>query len=126
MIVPMSPTWFAILMVTGNTMAEATRERTSELAVLKTLGFGDGRIFALVLAESCAIALAGGGLGIALAIAGIAFLGGSMSDLLPPIHLGAHDVIDGAGLVLTLGVVSGMLPALHARRLRIADALRRG
>jgi putative ABC transport system permease protein len=117
---------FAILMVTGNTMAEATRERTNELAVLKTLGFGDGRIFGLVLAESCAISLAGGGLGIALAMTGIAFIGGSMSDLLPPIHLRAHDVIGGIGLVLTLGVVSGVLPALHARRLNIVDALRRG
>ena len=78
---------FAILMVTGNTMAEATRERTGELAVLKTLGFGDGRIVALVLAESCFLALAGGGLGLVLAIAGIGLVGDPTSGLLPPIHL---------------------------------------
>jgi putative ABC transport system permease protein len=116
---------FTILMVTGNTMAEATRERTSELAVLKTLGFGDGRIVALVLAESCLIALAGGGLGLGLAIAGIAFVGDPTSGMLPPIHLPTREVVRGLGLILALGVTAGLLPALQARRLRIVDALRR-
>jgi len=116
---------FAILMVTGNTMAEATRERTSELAVLKTLGFGDGRIVALVLAESCLLAIAGGGLGLVLAIAGIAFVGDPTSGLLPPIHLTSRDAARGAGLIVALGVMAGLLPALQARRLRIVDALRR-
>ena len=54
---------FFILFVAGNTMAQSIRERTNELAVLKTLGFGDGRILALVLLESCMIAVVGGGLG---------------------------------------------------------------
>lgn len=116
---------FTILMVTGNTMAEATRERTSELAVLKTLGFGDGRIVALVLAESCLIALAGGGLGLGLSIAGIAFVGDPTSGMLPPIHLPTREVVRGLGLILALGVTAGLLPALQARRLRIVDALRR-
>jgi putative ABC transport system permease protein len=116
---------FAILTVTGNTMAEATRERTSELAVLKTLGFGDGRIAALVLAESCLLALAGGGLGLVLAIAGIAFVGDPTSGLLPPIHLPTREVGRGLGLIVALGVMAGLLPALQARRLRIVDALRR-
>jgi len=116
---------FAILMVTGNTMAQATRERTSELAVLKTLGFADGRIVALVLAESCAIALAGGGLGLGVAIGGIACVGDPTRGLLPPIHLPAGDIVRGLALIVTLGVTSGLLPALQARRLRIVDALRR-
>jgi putative ABC transport system permease protein len=116
---------FTILMVTGNTMAEATRERTSEFAVLKTLGFGDGRIVALVLAESCLIALAGGGLGLGLAIAGIAFVGDPTSGMLPPIHLPTREVVRGLGLIVALGVTAGLLPALQARRLRIVDALRR-
>jgi putative ABC transport system permease protein len=115
---------FAILMVTGNTMAEATRERTSELAVLKTLGFGDGRIFALVLAESCLIAFAGGGLGLALAIAGIALVGDPTSGMLPPIQLPASEMARGVGIIVALGVMAGLLPALQARRLRIVDALR--
>jgi putative ABC transport system permease protein len=116
---------FTILMVTGNTMAEATRERTSELAVLKTLGFGDGCIVALVLAESCLIALAGGGLGLGLAIAGIACVGDPTRGMLPPIHLPTREVVRGLGLIVALGVMAGLLPALQARRLRIVDALRR-
>ncbi len=116
---------FTILMVTGNTMAEATRERTSELAVLKTLGFGDGAIVALVLAESCLIALAGGGLGLGLSIAGIAFVGDPTHGMLPPIHLPTREVVRGLGLIVALGVMAGLLPALQARRLRIVDALRR-
>jgi putative ABC transport system permease protein len=116
---------FAILMVAGNTMAEATRERTGELAVLKTLGFGDGRILALVLAESCLIAIAGGGLGLVLALAGIAFVGDPTSGMLPPIYLATPDVVRGLGLIVALGVMAGLLPALQARRLRIVEALRR-
>ena len=57
---------FTILLVTGNTMAQAIRERTNELAVLKTLGFPDGRILGMVLAESVLIAIAGGGAGLVL------------------------------------------------------------
>lgn len=116
---------FTILIVTGNTMAEATRERTSELAVLKTLGFSDGKIVALVLAESCLIALAGGGLGLGLAIAGITAIGDPTRGMLPPIHLPPGEIARGAGFIVMLGVMAGLLPALQARRLRIVDALRR-
>lgn len=115
---------FAILMVTGNTMAEATRERTNELAVLKTLGFSDVRIFALVLVESCLIAIAGGGIGLGLAMAGIAGIGDPTSGLLPPIHLPSREIVRGVGLIVALGLAAGMLPALHARRLSIVAALR--
>lgn len=115
---------FAILMVTGNTMAEATRERTNELAVLKTLGFSDARIFALVLVESCLIAIAGGGIGLSLAMAGIAGFGDPTSGLLPPIHLPSREIVRGLGLIFALGLAAGLLPALHARRLSIVAALR--
>jgi putative ABC transport system permease protein len=116
---------FAILMVIGNTIAEATRERTSELAVLKTLGFGDGRIFALVLAESCAIAFGGGAIGLALAVGSIALIGDPTSGMLPPIHLPPADLVRGVALIAALGVTAGLLPALQARRLRIVEALRK-
>ena len=116
---------FTILIVTGNTMAEATRERTSELAVLKTLGFSDGKIVALVLAESCLIALSGGSLGLGLAIAGITAIGDPTRGMLPPIHLPAGEIVRGVGFIVMLGVMAGLLPALQARRLRIVDALRR-
>jgi putative ABC transport system permease protein len=116
---------FAILMVTGNTMAQAIRERTNELAVLKTLGFGDRRIFGLVLAESCLIAVVGGGAGLGLSAAAIALVGDPTNGMLPAIYLPARDVVRGIGLIVALGVVTGILPALQARRLRIVDALRR-
>jgi len=116
---------FTILIVTGNTMAEATRERTSELAVLKTLGFSDTKIVALVLAESCLIALAGGALGLGLAIGGITAIGDPTRGMLPPLHLPAREIVRGCGFIVTLGVMAGLLPALQARRLRIVDALRR-
>jgi putative ABC transport system permease protein len=116
---------FAILMVTGNTMAEATRERTGEIAVLKTLGFGNGRIVGLVLAESLLLAVTGGGIGLALAISGIALIGDPTSGMLPPIRLAAPDLARGLALIAALGVASGLLPALEAQRLRIVDALRR-
>src|SRR5260370_3205195 len=74
---------FTILLVAGNTMAQAIRERTNELAVLKTLGFGDGRILSLVLLESVFIAFVGGGLGLALSYPFIPVGGDPPPALLP-------------------------------------------
>ncbi len=116
--------FFTLLMVAGNSMAQSVRERTAELGVLKTLGFGDGLVMVLVLAESCLLALVGGGIGLAT-VYGVtnAFdLGGSYLPTLfmPPRALGV-----GMGLVVLLGLVTGFLPAMQALRLRIVDALRR-
>ena len=63
----MSAVFFTILLVTGNTMAQAVRERTGELGVLKAIGFTNGRIVALVLAESCLLTVLGGLVGLGLA-----------------------------------------------------------
>jgi putative ABC transport system permease protein len=116
---------FTILLVSGNTMAQAIRERTNELAVLKTLGFGDGRLVALVLAESCLVAFVGGGAGLALSWAAITFIGDPTHGMLPPIYLPARDVGLAVALIAALGLATGILPALQARRLKIVDALRR-
>ena len=116
---------FTILLVAGNTMAQAIRERTNELAVLKTLGFGEGRILSLVLLESVFIALAGGGLGLALSYIMITVVGDPTHGLLPQFYFPTAQVIVGALLVLVLGLASGFLPAWQASRLRIVDALRR-
>src|SRR5439155_62457 len=62
-----SVVFFTLLLVTGNTMAIAVRERTRELAVLKAVGFRDGFVLALVLGETMAVAVVGGGLGLRLA-----------------------------------------------------------
>jgi len=116
---------FTILLVAGNTMAQAIRERTNELAVLKTLGFGEGRILSLVLLESIAIALVGGGLGLALSYAFITLGGDPTHGLLPAFYFPTPQIIVGAFLVVGLGIAAGFLPAWQASRLRIVDALRR-
>jgi putative ABC transport system permease protein len=115
--------FFIILLVTANTMAESVRERTSELAVLKTLGFSDGRVLALVLAESCTIAGVGGLLG--LGLAAIVVPGIPTGNLLQDLYVPKAWFAVGLALVFALGAVSGIFPALRAMRLRIVDALRR-
>jgi putative ABC transport system permease protein len=115
---------FTILLVSGNTMAQAIRERTNELAVLKTLGFGSGRVLSLVLLESILIALVGGSLGLLVSWALIS-RGDPTGGLLPAFYFPTPALIAGVGLVFVLGVASGILPAWQAGRLRIVDALRR-
>jgi putative ABC transport system permease protein len=120
----LSAVFFTILLVTGNTMAQAVRERTEELGVLKALGFTNERVLALVLIESCFIAAMGGlaGLGIAWLIT----LGGSpVPAMLPIFYLPPRYLLIGVGLVIGLGVVAGIFPALQAMRLQIAVALRK-
>jgi len=115
---------FTLLLVTGSAMATAVRERIPELGVLKTLGFGDGTVLGLVLAESVLIALVGGGLGIGLAK--LFTLGGDPTGgMLPIFYLGLDSMAFGLALALFVGLVAGAVPALTAMRLRIVDALRR-
>jgi len=115
---------FMFGLVAASTMAQSVRERTSELAVLKTLGFADGAILALVLTESLLIVIVGGGLGL-----GLAWLfvqgGDPTGGLLPTFRLPARDVMFGVGLMLAMGFLAGVVPAVAAMRLRITDALRR-
>ena len=125
MIAIASVVMFFILFVTGNAMAQSVRERINELGVLKTLGFSDGRILALVLMESCTIAIIGGGVGLALIWTAITYGGDPTGGLLPIFHFPTRDVIFGVVLVLLLGFGTGFLPAMQASRLKIVDALRR-
>ena len=113
-----------ILFVAGNAMAQSIRERTNELGVLKTLGFQNGKILTIVLLESCAIAVIGGGVGLAIAWALIA-QGDPTGGMLPIFHFPPRDLIFGIALVLLLGFGTGLLPAVQASRLKIVDALRR-
>jgi putative ABC transport system permease protein len=117
--------FFTILLVAGNTMAQSVRERTSELGVLKALGFTNLRVLSLVLLESCLIAILGGfaGLGIAWLIA----LGGSpVPEMLPIFYFPQESLILGAVLAVALGIIAGALPAWQAMNLKISEALRRG
>lgn len=115
---------FFILFVAGNAMAQSIRERTNELGVLKTVGFGDGRILGLVLLESCIVAVVGGGLGLLIAWAIIA-QGDPTNGMLPAFYFPVRDLIVGVALVLGLGIGTGLLPAFQASRLKIVDALRK-
>jgi putative ABC transport system permease protein len=119
----MTAVFFTILLVSGNTMAQSVRERTGELAVMKTIGFSDGKILSLVLAESLMLAGLGGGIGLALGWIWVQS-GDPTGGYLPLFHMPPGDVMVGVLLVVGLGTVSGLLPALGAMRLRIVNALR--
>jgi putative ABC transport system permease protein len=115
---------FTMLLVAANTMAQSVRERTSELAVLKTLGFSNGAIVMLVLVESMFIALLGGGLG--LGLAWLFVQGGDPTHgMLPAFVLPNRDLVAGVAVMVMMGLLAGTLPAVAAMRLRITDALRR-
>ena len=122
----LSAVFFTVLLLTGNTMAQTLRERIPELAVLKTLGFGNNRVACYMLGESVLICTLGGILGIGLA-ALIAPVANTFAAQFAP---GAFDMslpvaAAGVGVAVLLGVVVGAVPAWSARRLTIADALRR-
>lgn len=116
---------FAILLVAGNTMMMAARERTAEIGVMKTLGFQDGAIFAIVLAEAAIITLGGGLVGAFLAKWGIERSAFNAGGFLPPMTVSWATVATGIGIAILMGATSGLLPAWQASRLRIVDALRR-
>jgi putative ABC transport system permease protein len=124
MVAILSVVFFIILLVAGNTMAQAVRERTEELGVLKAMGFNNTGVLALVLAESCVLAGLGGALG--LGIAWVLISGGDPTrGALPIFYFPTSNLALGFGLALALGVLAGALPAAQAVRLRIAEALRR-
>ena len=115
--------FFTILILTGNTMAQSIRERVPELAVLKTLGFSDGRVTALVLAEAALLLALGGGLGMAIAVLFLPFLNAATGGRFPPLFVGLDTWLLAAAVAATLALAIGLPPALRARRLRIVDAL---
>jgi putative ABC transport system permease protein len=115
---------FMFGLVAASTMVQSVRERTSELAVLKTLGFSDIKILVLVLLESLFITVVGGGLGLAVAWLFVQ-RGDPTGGFLPVWSLPSSNVIAGIGLMILMGLIAGVIPAMGAMRLRIVDALRR-
>lgn len=113
-----------LLLNVANQMGQSVRERTSEIGVLKTLGFSNGLVLTLLLAESMLIAMIGGLTGL-----GVVYLlvqsGGFNNAFLPVFLFGTRDLLFGVALCLSLGLLAGMFPATLAMRLRITDALRR-
>jgi len=120
----MSAVFFIILLVTGNTMAYTVRERTNELAVLKAIGFTDQGVLGLVLGESLALTLVGGLIGLGLAWL-LVSMGDPTSGSFPVFYFPTGDILIGLLLIVVMAFVAGIIPALQAQRLQIADALRR-
>ena len=116
--------FFTIVLLTGNTMAQAMRERIPELAVLKTLGFTDANVAALVLGEAILLCVVGGVIGLALAIGLGPGLATTVRQFLPTFAVSPATIISGIALAVLLGVAVGAFPARRARRLSIVDALR--
>ncbi|MCH8855805.1 MAG: FtsX-like permease family protein [Proteobacteria bacterium] len=119
----MGAVFFTLLLLAGNTMMQAVRERTGEIAVLKTLGFSGPSLLGMVLAESVLLLLIGGVIGLLLAsIIGPAVSAGSGGALNLP-AAGLVSWMMGVGLALAFGLGVGALPALRAMRVNITDAL---
>ena len=120
----LSAVFFTILLVAGNTMAQSVRERISELAVLKTLGFEDRSVLFIVLAESSLVMLVGGalGLGAAVLLLNVVLVG---QIPLPGIYIDSQAIITGVAYMLLAGIAAGIFPAIRAMRLTIVDALAR-
>jgi putative ABC transport system permease protein len=116
--------FFTILLVAGNTMAYAVRERTNELAVLKAVGFTDRGVLGLVLGESFLLTALGGGIGLGLAWSLIS-MGDPTNGSLPVFYFPIRDLVVGILLIGVMALLAGILPARQAQRLQIADALRR-
>lgn len=120
----MSAVFFTIVLLTGNTMAQALRERIPELAVLKTVGFSDGLVSLLVLGEAVLLCVVGGVFGILLAFAMQDVLGSTLGGFIGDFEYSATLIISAIVLAIVIGIVIGAMPALTARRLTIVDALR--
>jgi putative ABC transport system permease protein len=119
----MGAVFFTLLLLTGNTMAQAVRERIPELATLKTLGFSDLSVLCLVFAEAVLLIVIGGSLGLALVsllLPAISAASGGMLQM-PAVNATIWGV--GFVLMLIIGLLVGVLPALRAMRLNIVDAL---
>jgi putative ABC transport system permease protein len=116
---------FAIMLVTINTMMMAARERTTEIAILKTLGFGDGLVLGMVAAESILLSLAGGVLGCGLAFLIFRKVNFTAGGMIPNFRVLPETLLAGLALSLVMGLLSGLVPAVRAARLQIAGALRK-
>lgn len=116
--------FFTIVLLTGNTMSQALRERIPELAVLKTLGFSDATVSLLVLGEAMLLCLFGGLIGVALAFGVRAAIAPALEGFLGSFDFTAATVGLAVALALAIGLIIGLIPALTARRLTIVDALR--
>ncbi|MBX2857398.1 MAG: FtsX-like permease family protein [Cellvibrionaceae bacterium] len=117
--------FFTILLIVGNSMWQSIRERTNEIAVLKTLGFTAKKVFSLILAESFLLAFLGGLLGLLAAWALVRAITPLTQNFLPALVMGKGVFLGGLGFIVVLGFVTGIVPAWQAMKLNTIDALNR-
>ncbi|MCH9696231.1 MAG: ABC transporter permease [Gammaproteobacteria bacterium] len=117
--------FFTLLLVSGNTMSQSVRERISELAVLKTLGFTDRTVLGIVLSESILIMMMGGLLGLGLGWLVVQGLSKQMAAFLPGVFLSPGAMGGAVAIMIGAGILAGIFPAVKAMRLSIIDALSR-
>ncbi len=115
--------FFTILLLTGNTMAQSIRERIPELAILKTVGFSDGKVTVLVLAEALLLLFLGASLGMGAAVALLPALNGATGGRFPPLFVSDGTWLLAAVIAVALALIIGLPPAVRANRLKIVDAL---
>ena len=116
---------FSILLISIHSMAEAVRERTNEIAVLKTLGFSGTKILAMILSEAIIIVIIGALIGTAIIYLIFNGLDIKLDTYLPGVSLSYHTFIKGLFIAMFIGVVAGLFPAIKAFKLDIVTALRR-
>ena len=119
----MGAVFFTLILLTGNTMAQAVRERIAEIAVLKTIGFSNHSVLSLVLAEGIALLLIGAAVGLILAGLVVSVVRLKLGTAVPLDPVGRDIWLQGLSLAVVVGLIVGALPALRGMRLRIVDAL---
>jgi len=117
--------FFTLLLISGNTMAQAVRERIGELAVLKTIGFSDARVMGMVLAESLLVAIVGGVVGLLLGALFVQGAASALAQFFPGLAMSTGTLVWGLLLAVALGLVTGAWPAWRAGRLSVIDAMGR-
>ncbi|MBV9343994.1 MAG: ABC transporter permease [Gammaproteobacteria bacterium] len=119
----MGAVFFTLVLLTGNTMAHAVRERIPELAILKTVGFSSRSVLALVLTEAVALLLLGAAAGLVLSGLVVGAVRAKLGTAVPLSPVGLEIWLQGLALAVLVGLIVGALPALRGMRLRIVDAL---
>lgn len=117
--------FFIILVIVGFSMALAIRERTNEIGVMKTLGFSSLRIFKMVLMESFMLIFLGGIAGLFTATYFLGFLNNAPQFPLPDLILSSDIILKAVMIMVFLGLITGIIPAVNALRLNIITALSR-
>lgn len=116
--------FFTMLLVSANMMAQSVRERTNEIAVLKTLGFSSAAVISMVVGESLLVTALGAVPGILMALPIAHGMGKALQQYLSLVTIPPRTFVIAAALIVVLGTLSALLPSLNVWRLKITDALR--